>query len=362
MSTVTNFYAQRLKQLQEQILPQQAYLISKAADIIHFTGFPQLVPEEREALLVITNDKAFLFHHSFSPVLGNFKELIYIPDTNLSKIQLTLNKENINTLWLDENSLYAEEYKFFNHSFGQQNLKKIIPNQLANLRLIKDDLAAEYQAKAGQIIAQVFAAVPQFLQLDLTEKQLAGKLLGLMTELGAEAPAFPTIVAFGANGALPHHQPTDQKLRANEAVLIDAGAKFNGYRSDMTRTFWFGDQPDEEFLKIEQIVQQAYAAATQVIADGPQNHIIKDLDDAARNYIEQQGFGNEFIHTTGHGIGLEIHEPPSVSWFTHEPLKAKTTFTIEPGIYLKDKFGYRYENTVYLDDNGYKVLTEDATN
>ncbi|MCC6710899.1 MAG: M24 family metallopeptidase [Candidatus Pacebacteria bacterium] len=358
MSNSTHFYAQRLKVIQQQIEPGEAYLISKATDITHFTGFPQLVPEEREAFLCLTQQQAFLFHHSFSPTLSNFSELTYIPETSLNKIHLTLQQEKITTLYLDEKTLFADEFKFLSQFFSDEKLKKIEPQLILKSRLIKDELALAHQQTAGQIIAQVFDQLPQLLAVGLTEKQLTGKIVGLMMELGAESPAFPTIVAFGANGALPHHQPTDRKLLPNEAVLIDAGAKVNGYRSDMTRTLWFGNKPTPEFLKIEQIVKTAYDQATAIIQNGPQTHLVKDIDDAARNYITQQGYGNEFIHTTGHGIGLEIHEYPSVSWFTKEPIEPNTTITIEPGIYLVGQFGYRFENTVYITDNSYQVLTQ----
>jgi Xaa-Pro aminopeptidase len=357
MSSDTHFYAKRLREIQKKINPNEAYLISKGTDIIHFTGFPQLVPEEREALLLITNKKAFLFHHSFSPTFNDFPELIYIPQTDLKKIDEKLRQENIENLLIDKKTLTAEEFDFFKKSLGEK-LKFFDQDLIWELRIPKDELALKYQEKAGQIIAKVFKTIPSWLEKNITEKQLAGKMIGLMMELGAEAPAFPTTVAFGSNGALPHHQPTDKKLEFNKAVLVDAGAKFNGYRSDMTRTFWFGNKPSEEFLKIEKIVKQAYQQALNIVENGSTEKTVKQVDDGARDYIENHGFGNEFIHTTGHGIGLDIHEPPSVSWLNKAPIIENSTFTIEPGIYLLNKFGYRYENTIYVTKNGYQILTK----
>lgn len=357
LSSDAHFYAQRLKTIQKKINPKEAYLISKATDIVHFTGFPQLVPEERESLLVITNKNAFLFHHSFSPTLKNFPELVYIPQTALKKIKETLKQEKIEILKVDKKTLTAEEFEFFKMIFGN-NLKSFDKNLMWDLRIPKDELALKYQFKAGEIIAKVFQIIPQWLESGVTEKQLAGKIIGSMMELGAESPAFPTIVAFGENGALPHHQPTDRKLKLNEAVLIDAGAKFNSYRSDMTRTFWAGEKPSEEFLKVEKIVKQAYKQAIKIVEKGSTGKFIKQIDDAAREYISNNGYGNEFIHTTGHGIGLDIHEPPSVSWLNKTPIITHSTFTIEPGIYLHKKFGYRYENTIYVTKNNYQILTK----
>jgi Xaa-Pro aminopeptidase len=357
LGPATHFYAQRLKNIQKKISVDEAYLISKATDIIHFTGFPQLVPEERESLLIITKNKAFLFHHNFSPTLKNFPELIYIPQTNLSKIEEILKQENTANLSIDEQTLVAKEFKFFKKLF-KKNIIPMPDDFIWQFRLQKDELALANQQRAGQIIAQVFEKISQWLHAGITEKQLAGKIIGLMMEMGSEGPAFPTIVAFGSNGALPHHQPTDKKLKQNTAVLIDAGAKFNGYRSDMTRTFWFGKKQDQEFLDMEKIVKQAYQESIKIIEKGAQEQIIKDIDDAARSYIERQGLGNEFIHTTGHGIGLDIHEPPSVSWMNKDTLLPNTTITIEPGIYIIGKFGYRYENTIYVTKNSYQVITK----
>lgn len=357
MTSVTHFYAKRLRIIQKNISLNQAFLISKPTDITHLTGFPQLVPEEREALLCLTSKKAYLFHHSFSPTIPHFPELTYIPQTNLKRINQVLSTEKIETVQIDEQTLTAEEYKFFYNHF-QEKLTTCAPEYFWQFRLEKDELALTYQQKAGKIIAQVLELIPKSFYEGITEKQLAGKIIGMMMEMGAEAPAFPTIVAFDEHGALPHHQPTDKKLKKETAVLIDAGARFHGYRSDMTRTFWFGENPESEFLSIEKIVKTAYKKATQVIKNGPENKIVKDIDDAARNYIETQGFAEEFVHTTGHGIGLDIHEPPSVSWSNTTPLKSNITFTIEPGIYLKNKFGYRFEDTIHLSDKGYTVLTK----
>ncbi|NCN45186.1 MAG: hypothetical protein COU63_03970 [Candidatus Pacebacteria bacterium CG10_big_fil_rev_8_21_14_0_10_36_11] len=357
MLAVTHFYGQRLKKIQKNIAINEAILVVKPTDITHFTGFPQLVPEEREALLCITNQKAFLFHHSFSPTITDFSELTYIPQTNLKKLQQTLEQENIKILWLDEQNLTAEEFRFLqNHFTGK--LETCSTDFFWKYRLEKDELAMVYQQKAGQIIAHVLETIPQFFHNGITEKQLAGKIIGLMMELGAEGPAFPTIVAFGENGALPHHQPTDKTLKSEMPVLIDAGAKFNSYRSDMTRTYWFGQQPTTKFLEIEEIIKTAYKKAEETIKLGPNSQEVVVIDQAARKYIEQQGYGEEFIHTTGHGIGLDIHEPPSVSWMNHTALKAGITFTIEPGIYLKNEFGYRHENTVHLTENSFTVLTK----
>lgn len=353
------FYTKRLQNFQKTLAPQEAHLISKATDITHFTGFPQLVPEERESLLCITATKAFLFHHSFSPTLSGLTQLTYIPQTSLEKVVQTLQSEDIQKLWIQADSLTAEEYLFLHKNFhtNSREISPCDPGYFWKFRILKDELAQSYQRKAGQIIAEVFENLPRLLTEGITEKQIAGKITGMMMELGAESVAFPTIVAFGKSGALPHHQPTDTPLEKETSVLIDAGARFEGYRSDMTRTVWFGTRPSEKFLKVEKIIQDAYAESLQLLEAGPEDVTAQDVDTATRQLIEDAGFGNEFIHTTGHGVGLDIHEPPSVSWSNATPLQPGMTITVEPGIYLPEILGYRYENTIQLTETGYTVLT-----
>lgn len=357
--TPVAFYTQRLHSFQKTLSPEEGYLVSKATDITHFVGFPQLVPEEREALLFITSSQAFLFHHSFSPILDDFSALTYVPHTSLEKVLETFQKTKIHKLWIQADTLTAEEYLFFQENLPQNTLE-MTPCESGffwQFRMIKDALAQDYQAKAGHIIAQVFAEIPSFLREGATEKEVAGKITGAMMELGAEGPAFPTIVAFGPSGALPHHQPTDTPLIAETSVLVDAGARFHGYRSDMTRTFWFGKKPSSQFQEIESIVKEAYQRSVHLLESRPQDLTAQNVDHAAREYIEKKGYGDEFIHSTGHGVGLDIHEPPSVSWNNLTPLESGMTITVEPGIYLPGILGYRYENTLQLTPTGYTVLT-----
>lgn len=169
--------------------------------------------------------------------------------------------------------------------------------------------------------------------------------------------AFPIIVAFGPNSALPHHQPGEKILQNNMTVLIDIGAKVSDYCADMTRTIWFGKQKSERFIEIESIVLQAYKEVINKMDDRKTSIKANDLDNAARTYIVSKGYGNQFIHTTGHGLGLSIHEPPSISWSNQTNIEPNMIITIEPGIYLNDEFGYRYENTVLVTKDGTKELT-----
>jgi Xaa-Pro aminopeptidase len=348
-------YQQRLQRFQQHLTPSETALISKANDIFYFTGFPWLTPEDREAYLLVTTNQATLFHHSFSPVQAK-SWLKTIPQAQLKTVAEQLSDQSVKKLFIDEQTLTVAEY---------QQLRQLTNCQLANLnqqwlwelRTIKDKEEIKIMKQAGQIASQVFKEVKKLLKPGMTEQEIANKIISLMLENQAEKPAFPIIVAFGKGSALPHYQPRDIKLKPATPILIDLGAKFNGYNSDMTRSFWFGKQPAEEFGQIEKIVKTAYQKTLNFLQDHNNQLTVKDLDDVARNHITNQGFGEQFIHTTGHGLGIEIHEPPSLSWKNDQPIKPGMVITIEPGIYLPGKFGYRHENTVLVTKNSAEVLT-----
>lgn len=377
-------FSKRLEQLQSTLPSSAAYLLSHPSEIAYFTGFGFLVPEEREALLVVTKKKSFLIHTSFSPLPVNPAVTflarchpLYLYD----HFQKIIRQTHISELFLDYESLFVSEYLTLK-KLQNLTLKEIPKEVIWDIRMVKDAFEIESIYSASQLSAQSFQKLRKKLKKGMTEIQVSDMLEDIMRAFGSPKPAFPTIVAFGEHTAIPHHQPTNKKLENEMAVLIDFGATQKGYRSDMTRTFWFGKKPDTEFHTIESIVHTAYQtsfekleefftaeAITLLPKEQPkkssqkpleqtnlQTLIAKDLDTAARDSITLAGYGEKFTHTTGHGLGLEIHEQPSVSWANETPLKTGMVITIEPGIYLSGKFGYRYENTVVLKESRVSLL------
>jgi Xaa-Pro aminopeptidase len=350
-------YVQRLTHLQKNLPAQTAWLLTSAYDIAYYTGFKCLVPEERDALLVVMPEYVGLMYATFSPI--ETPELITrLPGCSPAKVleHLTGIREHhhLNELWIDPTTLLVSEY----HQLEKLGVsmktgdKKMIWHQ----RMIKDEQELAAMRTAGRLAEQVMAEVVSSLKMGLSELEVQRQLDVRLRELGAEKEAFPTIVAFGASSALPHHQPTSAVLSKETPVLIDFGVIIDGYRSDMTRTVWFGEQPSQEFKKVEQIIMDAYQAALRRAAVWPMT--AADIDLAARQPITNAGYGQQFIHTTGHGIGLDIHEPPSVNWQNKLELKPGVIITIEPGIYLEGLFGYRYENTIELRQAGAVELTK----
>ncbi len=224
---------------------------------------------------------------------------------------------------------------------------------LNQLRLTKDDQEIEYLRQAISIAEKAMHDLLPQIKIGMTEKQIAGMLSQLMIEGGSEGNPFGPIVSSGPNAASPHAVPTDRPIQAGELMIIDWGAIVHDYPSDITRTFAIGDVSDELVAKYN-IVKAANEAGIGVVS--PENDC-SAVDEAARKEIDDSGYGEYFIHRTGHGLGLEIHEEPSMITGNTAKLVEGMTFTVEPGIYIPDEVGIRIEDDVLVTDNGHVVLT-----
>jgi Xaa-Pro aminopeptidase len=181
-----------------------------------------------------------------------------------------------------------------------------------------------------------------------TEREVARELEALMLDHGADAVSFETIVAAGPNSAIPHHRPTDAVLATGDFLKIDFGALVAGYHSDMTRTFVLGKAADWQ-LEIYQLVAEAQRAGREALQPGAG---LRDVDAAARQLIADAGYGEQFGHGLGHGVGLQIHEAPGIGATSAGTLLAGSVVTVEPGVYLPDRGGVRIEDTLVVADGG----------
>lgn len=204
---------------------------------------------------------------------------------------------------------------------------------------------------------KVFQEVFGKLAAGMTERQVAVKIETLMREMGAEGPSFATIVAGGPNGAKPHAVPGDHLLENGKPIVIDMGLILDGYCSDMTRTVVLGEA-DSRTRKIFRLVRKAQKAGIKAIRAGVTG---LEVDRAARQVIEEAGYGEHFGHGLGHGVGLAVHEGPSLSSRYKKKLQAGMVVTVEPGIYLPDWGGVRLENMVVVTADGCEVLNTDTT-
>jgi Xaa-Pro dipeptidase len=223
------------------------------------------------------------------------------------------------------------------------------------LRLIKDDIevAALRAACAAADTALAGLLADGGLRPGRTEREVARDLEDRMVAAGAAGPSFETIVAAGANSAVPHHRPTDAPLRRGDLVKMDFGALVNGYHSDMTRTVVLGE-PAGWQREIYDLVAAAQAAGRAALRPGAD---VREVDSAARDVIVQAGHGEDYVHGLGHGVGLQIHEAPALSQFGVGTLAAGMTVTVEPGVYLADRGGVRIEDTLVVSDGEPELLT-----
>ncbi len=216
-----------------------------------------------------------------------------------------------------------------------------------------DELA--HLKKACQIAAAAFDEVKPQIKTGMTEEQVRILMALAMIKRGAESIPF-NIVCFGENTADAHHTPSKtRKLKKNEAVLMDFGCFYEGYTSDMTRSWWHGDKEPAAYTKIWNIVAQAHAASVKILRAGV---LAGDLDKAARNVIEQAGYGKEFFHTTGHGIGLQEHDSPILRAGAPDVVEENFVVTVEPGIYFDGRWGIRLEDSYLVTKTGRKKLTK----
>jgi Xaa-Pro dipeptidase len=226
---------------------------------------------------------------------------------------------------------------------------------LAVLRLRKDQAEVQKMRRAVQIAQSALEATIPLIKIGMTEKELSAELVVQLLRNGSEPEMpFSPIVSAGPNSANPHASPTDRKLQRGDLLVVDWGAAFDGYISDLTRTFAVGDV-DAEYARIHKIVQESNAAGRAAAKPGVP---CAEVDKAARAVIETAGYGQFFTHRTGHGIGMEGHEEPYMRGDNMQILEPGMAFTVEPGIYLPNRNGVRIEDNVVITESGADVLSD----
>lgn len=358
---------ERLKKLQQEIKAQKfdGVLISKVANIIYLTGYSGFSTEEREAYLLVTPKKQFIFTD------GRYTEAVknLIPDFELTEIsgkklkdllRSLMGKLKIKKLGIEENDLKVNEFK---------TIKKVIKNlkdfKFHEHRSIKTDEEIKLIEKACNVGDETFIFITSKIREGISEKELGYFLGNFIREKGFE-PSFKTIAAFAKNSAVPHHQTGDRKLKPGELVLLDFGVKFKNYCSDMTRTLVFGKASNRQ-KKVHQTVLEAQKRAYEYLQRKLKNPTpgvgssvkAADIDKVARDYILEQGFPS-IPHSLGHGIGIEVHEHPFLSLNSKEVLKEGMVFSIEPGIYLPGFGGVRIEDLFVIEENDVRQLTNSS--
>src|SRR5690625_36404 len=281
----------------------------------------------------------------------NLFEIVEHKGSLLSEITNQLNKYNIKRLGFEENDVSFKQFTQFNHTFDVE----LIPTSdiVENVRLIKTQDELLILQEAAKIADNAFSEILNYIKLGVKEIDVSNELERLMRPQGATSSSFDTIVASGYRGALPHGVASEKEIQTGELVTMDFGALYNGYCSDITRTIAVGEV-NEELKKIYDVVLQAQLRGVSGVKAGITG---EEVDALTRDYITNEGYGDYFGHSTGHGLGSEVHENPRLAKGSKTILEENMVVTIEPGIYVPNVGGCRIEDDIIVTNEGNIRLT-----
>ncbi|EPA0804007.1 M24 family metallopeptidase [Enterococcus hirae] len=336
------------KKMQEENL--DSFLITSPYNLRYLTNFTGTT-----GLAIITLEKAFFItdfrYTEQAAAQAQGFEIIKNVGPIFEEVADLVQKEGLRELGFEETTVSFLEYSVLEEIIDAQLIP--ISGMIEELREIKDEEEIAIIEKACSIADLAYDHILKMIQPGMTEIEVANQLDFYMRSLGASGVSFETIVASGLRSAMPHGVASKKIIEQGDLITIDFGCYYEGYVSDMTRTFAIGD-PGEQLKEIYQIVLEAQLAVLEVAKPGVTG---KQLDAVARDYITKHGYGEAFGHSTGHGIGLEIHEGPNVSVRAEKQFVPGNIITDEPGIYLPGIGGVRIEDDLLITSNGNRVLT-----
>jgi Xaa-Pro aminopeptidase len=346
----------RIKQVRDILKTENvdALLMSSSYNIRYLTGFDGFGTHEREGYALLTSSNLYILadprlseaakKNAIASIIVEFgagKKL-------LPQIQEIIDREKIRTVGFEENLTYSEFRRFKKLKAKLKMTEEIIEF----VRQAKDKIELTSIKKSCTLTDKTYSNILKNIGMNMTEIEIAWIIEKYIKEHGGKL-AFPSIVAFGKNSAVPHHKSASNKLKENSIILLDFGAKVDGYCADMTRTIFFG-KADPKFKKMYDAVLKGQELSLDLSGSSLTPDVI---DKTARNHIISQGYPS-ISHSVGHGVGLEVHELPHISPGFNEELESNTVFTIEPGIYINGYGGVRIEDTVYYDGDRVVPLTK----
>jgi len=328
----------------------EALIVNNPSDLFYLTG-----ENISDYWLVITEKEKVAFSNKmlFTQIKNNLDiEVIKYESFSkfLEKIESFFKNRKVKSVGIDSSSL---SFDLFQKIKEHSKLKlRTLPEFIKKIREIKDEKEIELIRESCKIAVKVLSMVKKYILPGVTETYIANKIYSLFYKMNVK-PSFDIIVASGPNSAYPHHVTSERVIKKNDIVLVDIGCKFNGYCSDLTRTF-FLDKINKLYKKVFDSVKNAQESAIREVCPNIKASII---DTVARKIIKKSGFDKYFTHRTGHGIGIDVHEFPVISKEVNTILKKGMVFTVEPGVYIPDFGGVRIEDTVVVTDTGYEILT-----
>ena len=348
--SVQNDRVSRLRKMLD--VNSKACLITNENDIYYFSGF-----QKSEGAMLVTPENSYLLvdfryieaakHHSSGCDVVEFSSLTV-------KLKELLKLHKIDTLFIQSSCVTLSKYQLYIKEFNSIGVSVVsddtLDKQIQNLRIIKSPDEIELIDKAQRIAEKAYLEVLNFVKPGITERTVAVELEYLMRKYGADGVSFDLITITGSKTSLPHGVPSDDVIREGDFFTMDIGALYKGYHSDMTRTVAVKSFSEQQ-REIYDIVLKAQLSALDAVKAGVNS---SQVDKTARDIISSAGYGKNFGHSTGHGVGLDIHELPYVSTKNGRVLSSGMVITVEPGIYIENKFGVRIEDMVLVTDNGYK--------
>lgn len=353
---------------QEKFKELDGLLIVKPENILYVLGFGI----ESESIIFLPNEekidsngKAWLFLNALEydqakkliesdQKLANLIEIKQIPPGKRNFVQRKINKLKLKKLGFEDGYISVKRYRNWKEKF---KVEEFCPASefISQARLIKTQEEIERIKKAAKIGEVGFQAIVDIIEAGMTEKALAAEAEYAMRKAGAEGRSFETIVASGTQSAFPHAKTSMKKIEDGDLIIVDLGAIFEGYCSDMTRTFIFGTQGKEQ-KELVNLVNEGQQHTLEQVKTGM---ACKALDKIARDYYieHKKEWGNRFIHSLGHGVGIDVHEGPYLSPISEDILKENMIVTIEPGLYITGMGGARTEDLVVVKKDGFESLT-----
>ena len=339
-----------------ELLPKEidCAIISSEINRRYFTGM-----KSSAGVVVVFKEKSYLiidFRYIEKAKATVKNSEVILQEELFEQISMLCAKHNAKSIAVETHTMTVYELETYKKALSSYDFitTDSFSTLINNLRSVKDNDEISKIKQAQKIAENAFDNALNFIKEGKTEKEVAFALNSYMLQNGAEALSFDTIALFGKNSSLPHGVPSDKKLANGEFILMDFGAVYDGYHSDMTRTVCLGE-PTEEMSTVYNIVLNAQEAALKSVHEGIKG---SELDKIARKVISDKGYGEMFGHGLGHGVGMEVHEYPNASPKSQAILQENVIITIEPGIYIPQKFGVRIEDFVIVKKEGFENMTK----
>lgn len=339
--------------LQEVLEEGKAFLITSGSNRFYLTGF-----NSSAGTVLITKKQAvffidFRYFEKAKSVVNSCDVVLY--DKGDKGIFEFCKQEKIKTVFVEASHTALAQHKYLSEIFDGITIStdNVLDINLNKMRAVKSENELGFIRKAQSLTEQTLDYILPRIEIGKTEREIMLDMEFFMRGLGAEGVAFDFIVVSGKNSSLPHGVPTDKKIENGDFITMDFGAIVNGYCSDMTRTVAVGNISDEQKL-VYNTTLQAQLAAIENIKAGV---VCGDVDKIARDIIYDAGYKGCFGHSLGHSVGIDVHEAPNLSPNNKSILEVGNVVTVEPGIYLENKFGVRIEDMVYVTENGCINLT-----